>query len=256
MNSHVIPKWAYRRTRDVSGAAGSPHPIRVQDGVALQTSAQITEHMLCEPCEQLFSRDEDYVSKLAYQEDQSLGLAQYIREDTIISRGLQMLAGVQTRAVPISHLDCQAIARFAASVFWRAHSARVHRIEALRLWKDQAEALRLFVRGERRLPDRMCLTLFVPVDGAFTLTGTLSSTLLTPSTGIKGDDSVHQFLVPGLLFNLTTGSHSIPELCLACGGSPHALIQHWRSIRMLTKAAQMIGTAEPKGRGARAARNF
>jgi hypothetical protein len=256
MDSHIMPKWAYRRTRDLTGAVGSPHPIQVKDGVAVQTSAQITEYMLCRGCEELLGRDENYVSKLAYQEDQTLGLAQYVREDAIFSRGLRMLAGVRTRAVAISHLDCQAIARFAASVFWRAHVVRTQKFDGLRLWKDQAEALSRFVRGERRLPDRMCLTLFVPVDGAFALTGVFSSTLFTPATAVKGEDSAHQFLVPGLVFNLTTGSHSIPELCLACGGSPHALIQHWRSIRVLQNAAEMIGAAEPKGRGARVARDL
>lgn len=256
MDSHIMPKWAYRRTRDATNATGSPDPIRIQDGVALQTSTQITEHMLCEQCEQLFSRDENYVSKLAYQEDQTLGLSQYVREDAIFSKGLRMLAGVRTRSVPISHLDCQAIARFAASVFWRAHVVRTRRIDGLRLWKDQAEALRRYVRGEQRLPDRMCLTLFVPVDGAFTLTGVFSSSLFTPATAVKGDDSAHQFLVPGLVFNLTTGSHSIPDLCLACGSSPHVMIQHWRSIRVLANAAEMVGAAVPKGRGARAAREL
>jgi len=251
-----MPKWAYRRTRDLTRAIGSPDPIRVKDGVAVQTSAQITEYMLCGKCEDRLSLDEDYVSRLAFQDDQTLGLSRYVPEDAIFSRGLQMLAGVRTRAVPISDLDCQAIARFAASVFWRAHVARTHRFDGLRLWKDQAEALRRFVLEERRLPDRMCLTPFVPVDGAFTLTGVFSGTLLVPSTGVKGDNSVHQFMVPGLVFNLTTGSHSIPELCLACGRSPHVVIQHWRSIKLLENAAEMIVAAEAKGKGARAAREL
>jgi hypothetical protein len=248
-----MPKWAYRRARDFSGAYRSGDPIRIQDGAALQTSAQLKEYMLCFDCEQHFCRDEDYVARLAFQEDQTLGLTKFIREDEVLSRGLLMLGGVRCRAVPISRLDCQAIARFAASVFWRAHVAQKHRLESLRLWKDQVEALRLFAWGKRRLPDRMCLGLLVPVDGAFTFTGVMSGALFTPTTSRRGENSFHQFMAGGLLFAFTTGAQSTPRLCLACGSAPHALIQHWRSMRVLANVAEMIKVTEPKGRGARAA---
>lgn len=140
-DSHIIPKWAYRRARDVSGAFPSADPIQIEDGVAVQTSAQMKEYMLCYDCEQLFCRDEDYVASLAFQKDQTLGLAKLILEEEVVSFEL---SGARVRAAPISHLDCQAIARFAASVFWRSHVSRWHRNDGLRLWKEQAEALRLF----------------------------------------------------------------------------------------------------------------
>ena len=252
-DSHIMPKWAYRRARDFSGAHRCRDPIRIEDGVALQTSTQMKEHMLCFDCEQRFCRDEDYVARLAFQEDQTLGLTKFIREEEVLSRGLLILGGVRCRAVPISHLDCQAIARFAASVFWRAHAAQRHRIESLRLWKEQVEALRLFAWGKRRLPDGMCLGLLVPVDGAFTFTGVMSGVLFTPTTSKRGENGFHQFMAGGLVFVLTTGTCSTRRLCLACGSASHALIQHWRSMRVLANLGEMIKATEPKGRGARVA---
>lgn len=83
MDSHIIPKWAYRRARDATRTIGSPDPIRFQDGVALQTSEQIREHMLGEDCEQRIGRPEDYMSRLAFQKDQTLGLAQFVRPEAI-----------------------------------------------------------------------------------------------------------------------------------------------------------------------------
>jgi hypothetical protein len=249
-DSHIIPKWAYRRARDTRKVSGSAHPVRIEDGVAIQTSAQISEHMLCNDCEQRLGRDEDYVSKLAYQEDETLGLAKEISSNSIVGTGLRM-AGVELRGVDISHLDCGALARFAASVFWRAHVARTHSFSQLRIWKAQAEALRRFLMQEAPLPHRTCVTMHVPAGDEGSLTSIASGMLFTPATGKKGDDSLHQFMVPGLLFNLTTGSLSRPELCLACGRSPHATLQHWKSIRILMNAAGMMRDAVPKGRVAR-----
>jgi hypothetical protein len=249
-DSHIMPKWAYRRARDETSTSGSRDPVRVQEGVVIQTSSQITEYMLCEDCEQRLGRDEDYVSKLASQEDGVLGLTSLLLPGTVIKTG-PSAEGIPTRAAPISHLDCQSIARFAASVFWRAHVARRHRFDGLHLWNPQAEALRRFVLGKSPLPERMCLNLIVPVDGD-ELTSVYAHFLATPGTGKKGEDSAHQFIVAGLLFYLTTGSQTAPLICLACGSSPHALIQHWKAIPYLMNAARMLLDAEPKGRGARA----
>lgn len=250
-NSHIFPQWAYKRARDKTNAIGAPDPIMVGDGIAVQTSTQITEHMLCADCEQRFSRDEDYVSKLAFQDDETLGLLKFLSPGAIVPTGLRAF-GTPTRLASIAHLDCQAIARFTASVFWRGHVARRQRLDSLRLWNPQAEALRHFLLGRKSLPNRMCMNLFVPVDGD-DLTSMHSSTLTTPATGTKGDDSLHLVLIAGLLFTLTTGSISVPNICLACGRMPHVTIQHWRAFPFISNYARMAVTAMPKGKGARAA---
>ncbi len=248
-DSHIIPKWAYRRARDKTRASGSGDPIQVQDGIAIQTSRQVKEYMLCNQCEQRLCLDEDYVARLAHQDDGTFGILQAVAPTSVVPTGMHAF-GTPTRAAPISHLDCKAIARFAASVFWRAHVARRQAVDSLRLWNPQAEALRKFVLGEKPLPSRMCLTMFLPVErDAWECAH--SSTLTVPVTGTKGEDSAHQFIVGGLVFNLTTGSVSVPRICLACGTAPHLMIQHWKAIRFLWNSANMIAEAEPKGKGAR-----
>jgi hypothetical protein len=251
-DSHILPSWAYRRARDTTNRVGAPDPIRVSDGVAVQTSEQIKEYLLCEVCEQRLCKDENYVSKLAYHDDGTLGILAILKSGSVVQAG-KRINGLMTRAAPVSHLDCAAIARFAASVFWRAHVAQKNKADSLRLWKPQAEALRKFVLGEAALPSRMCLTLFVAVDGEDFKT-VHSSTLATPASAKRGDDGAHQFIISGLVFNLTTGTHSIPEVCLACGKMPHVIFQHWRGIRVLSNVTEMMMSAEPKGRGARIAR--
>jgi len=242
MDSHIIPKWAYRRARDPSRANGAPDPVQIEEGAAIQTSTQIKEYMLCNDCEQRMGRDEDYVSRLAYQEDGTLGLTQNLPKGSMFRAG-----GPYARGVSLSHLDCSAIARFAASVFWRAHVAEKQKISSLKLWKPQVEALRRYVLRERPLPYQMCLTVFALVDGE-ELTSVHSGTLTTPATAKRGDNSLHQFVVAGLLFNLTTGTQSTPRLCLACGPSPHATIQHWKAVGFVRAFSDAIQSAERKGR--------
>ena len=231
-DSHILPSWAYRRARDTTNSIGAPDPIRVSNGVAVQTSEQMKEYLLCEACEQRLCKDENCVSKLAYQDDGTPGILRVLKPGSVVQAG-KRINGLATRAAPISHLDCGAIARFAASVFWRAHVAQKNRSESLRLWNPQAEALRKFVLGESALPNRMCLTLFVAVDGEDFKT-VHSSTLATPASAKRGDDSAHQFIISGLVFNLTTGTHSIPEvLSRRREDAPRdisALARHTRSV--------------------------
>ena len=251
-DSHIIPKWAYRRVRDSTGTIGAPDPIQIADGVAVQTSTQLKEYMLCGGCELRLCRDEDYVSKLAVRDDGTHGLLESLPAGAVFATGPQVHETPPLRAASISHLDRAAIARFAASIFWRAHASRTHRFNELRLWSAQGEALRRFLLGDR-LPPTMCLSLFVPVDG-IDLKSVHWPVVSTPGTGRKGDNSAHGFLIAGLFFNLTTGSLSVPQECLECGEAPHAIIAHWRSIPFIVNTAGMALAAEPKGKGARAAR--
>lgn len=253
LDGHIIPKWAYRRARGAALPGLAPDPVLIKGGVARQTSSQITEYLMCQSCEQRLGRDEDYVKRLAHQDDGTLGVMGLVDPATAVRpRGNPI--GTYVRAFPIKHLDCLAVARFAASVFWRAHVAKRARISSLFLWNPQAEALRLFVLGEKPLPERLCLIMWAIAEGE-ELDTVHSRTLATPSTAKKGTDSQHQFIVAGLMFTLTTGARSGgSSLCLACSSTPHLLIQDWQHIDFLRKLTQATQAAVPKGRGAKAAR--
>ena len=56
-NSHFIPQAAYKRVR---GEGTNPNPIVVQDGKAIQTSAQTRAHLLCHDCEQRLSKNGEH----------------------------------------------------------------------------------------------------------------------------------------------------------------------------------------------------
>lgn len=251
-DSHILPKWTYRRAFDKERANGSPHPIMVRGGVAVQTSEQIKEYMLCWPCEQQLGRDESYVSRLAFQEGGALGLLGALPASAVTSsydRDLRM----HVRAADLATLDCQAIARFAASVFWRAHVARRPKVQALRLWNPHAESLRRFIRGEAMLPARMCINV-VALANDGEMTSSLATMSALPSSGARGEDGVHQFIAAGMLFNLVTGAHAVPVLCVACSPTPHIVFQDWRRTIFGAKAAIKMVSSPRGGRLARSPR--
>ena len=221
-NSHILPKWTYRRAFDKTAKGGAANPIMMTNEVVIQTSEQATEPMLCFACEQLIGGDERYVADLAYR-DGSLGLLGMIPLSSIFKIYAEDL-GVFVRGANIAALNCRAIARFAASVFWRAHVAVRPKVQALRLWNPQAESLRLFIRGEAVLPPRMCVNMIAIVDGE-AMTSVHSTTTTFPSSGSRGEDGFHQFIAAGLLFNLAMGVHAIPGMCVACSQTPHVIFR-------------------------------
>jgi hypothetical protein len=247
-NSHILPKWTYRRAFDKTAAGGAANPIMMKNDVVIQTSEQATEPMLCFACEQLIGGDESYVADLAYR-DGALGLLAVIPLGSIFKTYVEDL-GAFVRGANIAALNCQSLARFAASVFWRAHVAKRPKVQALRLWNPQAESLRIFIRGEAPLPPRMCVNLIAIVDGE-TMTSVHSTTTTLPSSGQRGDDGFHQFIAAGLLFNLAMGTHAIPRMCVACSETPHVLFQDRHRIRFVSRVAEAIVSSPKKGRLAR-----
>lgn len=244
-NSPILPKWTYRRAFDKTQANGAANPIMLKNDVVIQTSEQAAEPMLCFACEQKLGPDENYVADLAYR-DGVLGLLGVTPALSMFRVYAEDL-GMFVRGANIAALNCQAIARFAASVFWRTHVAVRPKSQALRLWNPQAESLRLFIRGETPLPPRMCINMIAIVDGE-AMTSVHSTTTTLPSSGPRGEDGFHQFIAAGLLFNLALGAHAIPRMCVACSQTPHVIFQDWHRIRFVSNAAAAIVSAPRKGR--------
>jgi hypothetical protein len=235
--SHIIPKWAFRRA-----GGGNEPPIRITGGVAVQTSQQIREYLLCRSCEGVISKDEDHVSRLAYQTDGTLGLRKLVET--------RVFADEELRYVSAAELVPHAIARFSASVFWRAHVSTQVEFKGLRLWKSQAEALRRYTRREADLPWGMSLTAGALVGEGDGPADHHSFTIIPPGTVRKGDDSFHQFAVAGLLFNFFTGDSAREQsaICLATGNEPSISLTNWQMIYTLRSATNTILDARPVGR--------
>jgi hypothetical protein len=110
-DSHILPKWSYYRV--VHPKRGDArNPVKLARAHATTTSKQLTEYLLCGICEQDFGRDENYMSTITLQPDDSFPAADAV---VPLDRGKPTL-----RPADASKLDCDAISRFVLSVIWRA----------------------------------------------------------------------------------------------------------------------------------------
>jgi hypothetical protein len=214
--SRVLPRWAY---------PGTP---------------QVEEPLHCEACEGRLAHDTDYVAHLAYTGDH-LGLLEHVipgpgpREDL--------------RVASLRGFNAPAMARFAASVFWRAHVSS--RPECGRLFLSSAEeqSLRDYLRGVRPKPSRLCLTVaaLIEDDGAGVPPWTTTS---FPVTDTRGEDRWHMFAVAGLAFSLSAGDAAagIGGTCLACGHDPHVVFTAWSRVRHVVTLTDALLTGVRKSR--------
>ncbi len=51
--SHLIPRALYAMSRDPTDK--NPHPVIITAAVAMRTSRQVKDYILCKKCEQLFN---------------------------------------------------------------------------------------------------------------------------------------------------------------------------------------------------------
>jgi hypothetical protein len=119
-DSHLIPAGAYRLIRSSDGSS----PIVMKSSVTIKKDEQVSDYVLCEPCEQRINKGgEEYV--LAHCNNFAGGF----RLSDILN-ALQPLEVHGTTAVyagsQSSEIDLDRLAYFGASVLWRgsAHSWR------------------------------------------------------------------------------------------------------------------------------------
>lgn len=121
MKSHIIPKWAFARARCIPppSTMGIPDApvdqqyLRINAGGLTKASAQLTERLLCEDCENRIALSETTVSVLVRQNDGSFPALSSCAPAASIP-GLYSLG----------NLDADAILRFGAGVLWRASAAK------------------------------------------------------------------------------------------------------------------------------------
>lgn len=109
LDSHLIPKWAYRRICE-NDPAVSRAPVYISDGNAVLSNKQTTGYLLCAECEQRFSTRENYLARLTELKDGRIKLFANITRLDTPERKLASLS---------KDVDAEQIAYFAASVMWR-----------------------------------------------------------------------------------------------------------------------------------------
>lgn len=108
-NSHLIPKWAYKRVCDAD-QTGAKAPVHIAGGNAYLSSKQTTKYLLCADCEQRFSKSEDFVARLTEPDN---GRIKLFKNITRLDTPKKVLASLNR------DVECDQLAYFAASIMWR-----------------------------------------------------------------------------------------------------------------------------------------
>jgi len=108
-NSHLIPKWAYRRVLELD-PTGATAPVVIAGGSAVMSNKQTTRSLLCAGCETRFSTSEDHVASLTQPADEQIRL---------FGRLTRLDTPQHTLASLNDATDAAELAFFATSVLWR-----------------------------------------------------------------------------------------------------------------------------------------
>lgn len=203
VDSHIIPRWAFRRVRG-TGAKGDP--ILVSTEASVQTAKQMSEPMLCAPCDQALGVYDRCGANLAYRD----GRAKVLDRCTA-----HAVPGESWQLGNFSEsIDVDGLSRFGAAVFWRGHHARC--TPRCNIGDSHARALRLFLRNQKPFPRTLTLTLTVYV-GSGSGRNLAADSLWEPTSETEEGLRTSDFMACGLEFRLHSGAsreEGILEICL------------------------------------------
>jgi len=202
-DSHFLPAGVYRVVRDET--QGNPEPIKFDDEAVVQDSKQVSDHLLCSPCEQLFNRHgEDWFLRNCWRRKQ-------FRLASILEAATAIVAFPRIKvfhAATLPKIDVHALTYFSVSMFWRASvhrwrmSGRTNKGIELGPYEEE---VRKYLIGESDFPQRCALWVSLPDNIT-----TIAQLSLTPYGGRKDTHHAYKLAVLGVGFHLFVGN-KIPK---------------------------------------------
>lgn len=234
-NSHLIPKWAYRRISELIPDGEVKAPALISEGKAIVINKQTTRHLLCAECEQLFSKSEDYVAGLTEFDGGKIKLFNQVNK---LDTPRKVLAALDPG------IDADLIARFAASIFWRGHvmTGDCH------LGPYELK-FRQYLLGLTDFPAEIVIHLAIFDESSIVdLRGWVSE----PTSRKTGMWWLHGFLLNGLAFRCWVGKSIPAEWGQVSLGGPNttkyvSIIKPEECPDFLA-AVELVGSAKPLGK--------
>ena len=235
-NSHVIPKWAYKQVR-----GDSKDIVRLSNKVLRYSDQQLTEHLLCENCEQMIGLRENYVKSLSFDVEGRCQLVDLLNYTIGQSNNAYRHAFSDA-----SLLNREYIAYFAASVVWRASILSKNR--GLVSVGPYQEELRKYLNGNTILPKEANLLVYFHDPYRELNYHQLAAFPVTEKTG---ECHYHEFFCAGVLYRLFIGK-TIPRevriLCLIHGDAPVVIWTSFHHDPAINRVKRTLDDAEIRGR--------
>jgi hypothetical protein len=203
VRSHILPAGLYRKLLD-HGAKNS-NPFHVSNGKAIQSSRQITKHLLCERCERrLNDNGERWMIAKCYDDRQKV----FPLRELLLAKGKIGHGSLVTSAATadIPELSNSQLEYFAASVFWRASvqdrlaTRQVHSV-ALGPFEEE---FRRYLVGDAPFPSRSTLLVYIS-----TAEPPYKSLSYPITTRHPAGSHAHRFVIPGICFDLYAGKRAV-----------------------------------------------
>jgi hypothetical protein len=201
ISSHLIPAGLYDYCR-----SGNEKPVRVGDGVVMQTDRQVQAYLLCSDCDQLLNRSgETWAIPKFARTDGGFPLYEMISAVAPVEPDLYATANN-----PL--IDREKLTHFAMGIFWKAsvHSWRGSEKAPLIELGPYAESIRKWLRAESDFPQHVCLS--VGLSKAHNAAIVFRAPLETRVEGAR----LFSLVLPGALFVLTVGKTMAAEYKTVC----------------------------------------
>ncbi len=206
--SHFLPAAVYAQIGK-GNVRQNPNPVVITSQISLSTSKQIKERVLCDKCEQLFSKQGETWVMANMARPESF-LIQKALVATVPIAANESIAYYSSAAIAGINMD--ALVYFALSIFWRAAAHKWKGVSGFMEGIDLGpfeEAIRRFLLGGKFPADTVILVSVWPTKDVF-------PGAYPPCRGKAPRCHYFNFLIPGLEFKLFTGKQIPKELRAMC----------------------------------------
>lgn len=206
VESHLYPAALYAYCRN----ADDESPMRVGDGVVMQTDRQLQHPLLCLECEDILNKGgETWVNPKLARINKTFPLYDILMQGppaaTDAKGGLYF-----TSLNP--EIDIEKLTHFALGIFWKGsvHSWKGNESSPLIQLGPYRETIRTWLRGESTFPKHVCLNVMFarPQNALIALSG--------PTARIPKTWHSFSLHVPGVMFSLNVGKRIEPEMRFTC----------------------------------------
>lgn len=230
-DSHYLPKSTYKINR--APTLKNASPVVLSNDQLVQSSAQLSDYLLCSDCEQRFSKNGEawVLRNIPRNYGEQFPIFDALNAETPIQEdgGTKAYAGTH-----VKQLDVEKIVYFALSVFWRG---------AVHVWKSSLhseapevhlcayeEPIRQFLLGASPLSDDVALTIYVCPNGK------VLNAMLFPWEAHVPECSRYVFYVSGLGFMLHFADKLAPQFKATCAyHSPEKVIMLSADFEMVIR---------------------
>jgi hypothetical protein len=195
-SSHLMPSAFYNH---ILKSSGKP-PISASPTIAVSTSKQIRDYLLCADCEDRFNkRGEKWVLENYPQINGKFPIQEALFQATPFR---EVGSDKDYNGNLISSIDLNKLTYFATSIFWRAAA---HNWQYLKNQSDKLslglyeEMLRQYLLDQAQFPKDVVLSIYISPSANY------QDGVIFPHTYRTKPFHAHGFSIPGVLFALSVG---------------------------------------------------